>query len=183
MFDAVVSCIPACTFFPGETRLKAITKELNRQGLSQNNYYNADGVVFDTDSGLELCLLETSGPFGLVDASRETTDQIKAAYGLLSMLHTIAYEFVHANSQLLYQLKICFIHAHQNQIRLWSFGLVGEQLYVLSRVDSATVPTSYCSTFKNDFMRLSNIFWRIKVCESRLCHLHLGKAAHFFLVI
>ncbi|KAG1466769.1 hypothetical protein G6F56_004626 [Rhizopus delemar] len=68
-FDAVVSATPSCTFFPGETRLQAINKELERLEMSTKSYYNADGVILDSDTGLELCLLETSGPFGLIDVS------------------------------------------------------------------------------------------------------------------
>jgi hypothetical protein len=78
----VTMVIPCCQFIPGETRLKAITQELKRQGLSTLNYYNADGVILDKEFDVELVLLETSGPFGLNDINRETTDHIKAAYGL-----------------------------------------------------------------------------------------------------
>ncbi|RCH99712.1 hypothetical protein CU098_006846, partial [Rhizopus stolonifer] len=70
-FDAVVSATPSCTFFPGETRLQAINKELERLEMSTKSYYNADGVILDSDTGLELCLLETSGPFGLIDFKAE----------------------------------------------------------------------------------------------------------------
>ncbi|KAI8885697.1 hypothetical protein K501DRAFT_179329, partial [Backusella circina FSU 941] len=89
-FDAVVSATPSCTFFPGETRLQAINKKLVILA-------NERELIINTE--LELCLLETSGPFGLIDISRETTDQVKAAYGLLAMLHTIAHQFVHADIQ------------------------------------------------------------------------------------
>lgn len=99
------------------------------------------------------------------------------------MLHTVACEFVHVDIQLFQNLKIRFIHAHQNQIKLWSFGLVGKRLYVMSsRVESATVPTLYSDSYKDDFMKLTNLFWKIKVCETRLNHVYLGESTHFFLV-
>ncbi|KAK4518517.1 uncharacterized protein ATC70_008735 [Mucor velutinosus] len=161
--DAVVSAIPSCVFIPGETRLQAIYKELERQNMSTKSYYNADGIISDSDSGLELCLLETSGPFGLINVSRETTDQVKAAYGLLSMLHTIAHQFVHADIQTFQKLKICFLHAAQDRIRLWTFCLLDKELYVLNRVDSAVLPVSHSEDFQNQFMHVTNLFWKLKM--------------------
>lgn len=168
VFDAVVSCLPHCVFYPGETRLQAINNELLRLGLSTKSYYNADGIVLDNASGFELCLLETSGPYGLMDEGRETTDHIKAAYGLLSMLHTVAHKFIHADIEVFKKLKVCFVHAHQNQVRLWTFSLVGRHLYALTRVDSAIIPTCYSDTFKDDFKHFSHLFWRIKVCDTEI---------------
>lgn len=162
-FDAVVSANTSCTFIPGETRLQAINNEFKRLDMTTKSYYNADGIILDNDTGLELCLLETSGPFGLINVSRETTDQVKAAYGLLAMLHTIAHQFVHADIQVFKKLKICFIHAAQDRIRLWSFCLIDKELYVLNRVDSAVVPTSNSDRFKADFMHLANLCWKLKV--------------------
>lgn len=137
--------------------------------MSTNCYYNADGIIVDNNTGLELCLLETSGPFGLVDVSRETTDHVKAAYGLLSMLHTIAHQFIYADINVYQKLKICFVHAAQDRIRLWSFCLVSEELYILNRVDSAVLPTSHSNSdkFKADFKDLTNIFWRLKVRKTK----------------
>ncbi|GAN08002.1 hypothetical protein MAM1_0185c07507 [Mucor ambiguus] len=143
--------------------LQAINNELLRLGLSTKSYYNADGIVLDNASGFELCLLETSGPYGLMDEGRETTDHIKAAYGLLSMLHTVAHKFIHADIEVFKKLKVCFVHAHQNQVRLWTFSLVGRHLYALTRVDSAIIPTCYSDTFKDDFKHFSHLFWRIKM--------------------
>lgn len=82
---------------------------------------------------------------------------MKAACGLLSMLHTIAHQFVHANIQVYQKLKICFVHAAQDRIRLWSFYLIDKELYVLNRVDSAVLPTSNSDQFKAEFMRLVEI--------------------------
>lgn len=142
-------------------------KDLERLEMSTKSYYNADGVIMDDDTGLKLCLLETSGPFGLIDVSRETTDQVKAAYGLLSMLHTIAHQFVHADIQVYQKLKICFVHAAQDRVILWSFCLIDKKLYLLNRVDSAVLPTSHSDQFKTEFMRFANLFWKLKVCKTQ----------------
>ncbi|CAO3637420.1 unnamed protein product [Mucor hiemalis] len=161
--DAVVFATPSCTFIPGEVRLQAIHKELERLEMSTKSFYNADGIIIDNDTGLELCLLETSGPFGLVNLSRETNDNVKAAYGLLSMLHTVAYKYIHCDIQLFKKLNIFFVHAAQDRVRLWSFCLIEKELYVLNRVDTAILPTGYSGEFKDEFKHLVNLFWMLKV--------------------
>lgn len=46
-FDAVVFATPSCIVFPGETRLQAINKDLERLKMSME-------VILDNDTGLEL---------------------------------------------------------------------------------------------------------------------------------
>lgn len=166
-FDAVVSATLSCTFFPGETRLQAINKELERLKISAKSYYNADGVILDNNTGSGLCLLETSDPFGLIDISRETTDQVKASYGLLSMIRTIAHQFVYCDIKVYHKLKICFVHAAKDRIWLWSFCLIDKELYILNIVDSTVLPTSNSDQFKAEFMRLANFFWKLKVRKTQ----------------
>lgn len=91
LIDAVKMVTSCCKFIPGETRLQAINFELRRQGLSLSSFYNADAILLDKELDLELAILETSGPFGLKDVKRETTNHIKAAYKLLVILHGVAY--------------------------------------------------------------------------------------------
>ncbi|KAI8369068.1 hypothetical protein BD560DRAFT_490071 [Blakeslea trispora] len=66
------------------------------------------GILIDKSRDMELVLLETTGPFGLKDITCETTDYVKAAYGLMTVL---------------YRLKVYFVHAAGEKIRLWFFGL------------------------------------------------------------
>ncbi|KAI9481164.1 MAG: hypothetical protein EXX96DRAFT_634988, partial [Benjaminiella poitrasii] len=80
--DSVAMIIPSCKFIPSEARLQAITQELKWYSLLILTYYNADGIIVNQEYGIERVLLETSGPFGLHDITRETTDHIKAAYGI-----------------------------------------------------------------------------------------------------
>ncbi|KAI8092363.1 uncharacterized protein B0P05DRAFT_583618 [Gilbertella persicaria] len=159
--DVVVDALPQCEFMPGEVRLQAIKDELERQDLSTASYYNADGIIYDLISGVELMLLETSGPFGNNDIKRETKDYVKAAYGLLAMLHKIAHKYVYADIDIFKQLKVCFVHAANNKIRLWAFCLVSKQLYILNRIDSSVLPTD-SSNAENDLKGMTNLFWKLK---------------------
>ncbi|CAO3627515.1 unnamed protein product [Mucor hiemalis] len=152
---------PYCKFIPGETRVQAINFELKRRGLSLSHYYNADGILLDKEFDLELVILETTGPFGLKDITRETNDHIKAAYGLLAMLHKIAYCYEYADADIFKKLKVYFIHAADERIRFWSFGLVSEQLYIFDRVGSAVLPMDHVGT-KKEFMDITNMMWELK---------------------
>lgn len=87
---------PSCQSFPGEVRLQAVKHELKHQHLSMSNFYNADGIIMDKDSGLELAFLETLWSFSSNDTTREIADHIKATYGLLVMLHAIVYKHIHS---------------------------------------------------------------------------------------
>lgn len=161
-FDTIKLVTPYCKFIPGETRLQAIKSELKRRDLSLSSYYNADGILLDKTYDLELAILETTGPFGLKDTARETTDHVKAAYGLLAMIHKTAYSYIYADVYFFLKFKVYFIHAARKKIRLWSFGLVNKELYVLNRIQSAVLPTSNVES-KKKVEDITNMMWELKV--------------------
>lgn len=162
MLDVVAKSLKGHQFVPGEVRLDAIKNELARRGLSLSSYYNADGLIIDDEYNVELVLLETSGPFGACNDNKETTDHIKAAYGLLAMLHTIAYRYNYADIELFKKLKISFIHAAGNKIRLWTLNLATSQLYILNRKRSCKVPIIN-KNCRNKFMAVVNMMWELQV--------------------
>lgn len=160
--DTVKRVTPYCKFIPGETRLQAIKFELERQGLLLSNYYNADGILIDKSCDMELALLETTGPFGLKDITRETTDHVKAAYGLMAILHKVAYSYIYADADIFLKLKVYFIHPAGEKIRLWFFGLVSRELYVIYRIRSTVLPANYVDS-KEEFEGITNMMWELKV--------------------
>ncbi|KAI7904174.1 uncharacterized protein BX663DRAFT_559893 [Cokeromyces recurvatus] len=152
---------PYCKFIPGETRVQAINFELKRRGLSLSHYYNADGILLDKDFDLELVILETTGPFGLKDITRETTDHIKAAYGLLAMSHKIAYCYEYADANIFNKLKVYFIHAADERIRF-----------------RAVLPIDHTGT-KKKFMDITNMMWELKTSIDHSHELlHENKRSH-----
>lgn len=159
--DIVADCLPSSEFLPGEARLQAITNELIRQELSTKSYYNADGIIIDLNSSTELCLLEVSGPFLNDNTQKITTDLVKAAYGLLAMLHTVAHDYVYADLNIFKKFKVVFIHAANEKVRLWTLSLVSDKLYVLSRITSSILPTDP-STAENGMRCMTNLFWQAK---------------------
>ncbi|KAI7892675.1 uncharacterized protein EV154DRAFT_187061 [Mucor mucedo] len=124
--DTIKLVTPYCKFIPGETRLQAIKFELERRRLSTSSFYNADGVLIDNSSGMELALLETTGPFGLKNIPRETTDHAKAVYGLMAMLHNIAYTYIYADADIFLRLRVSLfmLPVKNTSLVLWNLTML-----------------------------------------------------------
>lgn len=103
-------------------------------------------------------------PFGLKDIKRETTDHVKGAYGLLAMIHKVAYSFIYADDDIFFRFKVYFIHATGKKKKsvFGSFGLVSEKLYVFSRIRRAKLPASHID-FRKKFKDITNMMWELKV--------------------
>lgn len=151
MLDAVSNQLPNHEFTPGEVRLQSINQELERQGLSKSSYYNADGIINDTQFDCELALLETSGPYGLDDKNRETKDYLKAAYGLLAMLHSVAHKYYYADIKIFKKFKVCFVQAANKKIRC----------------ESAIVPIDN-TCCEEDLRKLINTMWSLQVSAKKM---------------
>lgn len=162
LFDVVVKFLPNCICIPGEVRLQAVRCELVRRGLSLSNFYNADGIIKYSKLNLELVLLETSGPFNKCSSNKKNTDHIKAAYGLLAMLNSIAYKYCYADVDLFKKLKVYFVHAAGDKVRLWSLNLATAKIYVLNRQRSSQVPVQSYGC-KENVMAIVNMMWELKV--------------------
>jgi hypothetical protein len=167
LLDAVSNQLPNHEFIPGEIRLQSINQELERQGFSKSSYYNADGIIKDTQFDCELALLETSGPYGLDDKNRETKDYLKATYGLLAMLHSVAHKFHYADINIFKEFKVCFVQAANKKIRVWTFSLCDSKLYVIYRCDSAIVPIDNTCCEEN-LRKLMNTMWSLKVSTKKV---------------
>lgn len=72
--------------------------------------YNADGTVYINNSGLEILLLEASGPYGTRDKGRHVFDHIKGAFGCYSMLTKILSTYRNAEASLMEDIRVIFIH-------------------------------------------------------------------------
>lgn len=70
--------------------------------------------------------------------TKKTIDHIKAAYGIIAMLHSIADRFNFADVELFKKFKVVFFRAADKKIRLWTMNLVSTKVYVLNRVNSAS---------------------------------------------
>jgi hypothetical protein len=88
------------TFVPGEYTLDSSSEE-----------YKADGVVFG-HNGFELCLLETSGHYGLKDGPRFAYDHVKGAFGSLTMLNKVITKYYHATKETALKSRVPYIHSH-----------------------------------------------------------------------
>lgn len=89
-------------FKVGETLLKA---------MDGPKKYNADGTVYLKQAGIEILILEASGPYGTRDRSRHVFDHVKAAFGCFSMLKAILKRYPNADPSLLEEVRVLFLHA------------------------------------------------------------------------
>ncbi|GAN09074.1 hypothetical protein MAM1_0242c08596 [Mucor ambiguus] len=148
LIHAVTKAIDGATFNPGEYYLRAISCEFARRKISNNQHYKADGCISVKvkDIKHELVLLEVSGPFKLENEGRFTKDHVKAGYGLVAMLNQIAYQYEYASFDVLTGVRIYFVHAKSNKLRLWSFEMASPGIYVLNLLDSQTLPDDFASS-------------------------------------
>ncbi|KAF7725434.1 hypothetical protein EC973_009608 [Apophysomyces ossiformis] len=157
--DAVANCINEVRFYPGEIFLSAFPSS-----TSGSTTYKADGVLMGS-SGIELVLLETSGPFGNQDKTRHARDHVKAAFGLTAMLKDIARRFPWGKFETFQKLKVYFVHARGEHINLWGLEMVSPSVFVLERLEKAQVPR-----YRLDaglLLGLCDLFWKVKVGVSR----------------
>ncbi|KAI7873838.1 uncharacterized protein EV154DRAFT_400801, partial [Mucor mucedo] len=75
-------------FLLGEKKLEAVSQELKLMN-DNRHFYNADGIILNLKSKIEIAILETTGPFHQQNDPKETQGYIKAGYGLVAMLHVI----------------------------------------------------------------------------------------------
>ncbi|KAI8369681.1 hypothetical protein BD560DRAFT_329950 [Blakeslea trispora] len=129
-------------FTPGEEQLNAMTQQLIITGLKVDNRekYNADGIIRLRELyDLEILLLETSGCFQNKDERKISFDNAKGMLALLAMMKTVADKFSYASVALFQKLKLYFIQASDEHIRLWSIQYVSNGIYSFNREDKVTI--------------------------------------------
>ncbi|KAI7891137.1 uncharacterized protein EV154DRAFT_420881, partial [Mucor mucedo] len=68
----------------------------------------------------EVLLSEGSSSFDENNKGRTSSDHYKAMFGSLIMLRTIARKYIYTRFHSFKNLKVHFIHIHNNAIRHWS---------------------------------------------------------------
>ena len=97
MLNALSKCVNNMVFLPGETRLKAVTSELELLLIDHVHFYNADTTIALRKPNIEIVFLETTGKLNVKDKPKEARDYVKAGYGLVSLLHTIGHLYKYAD--------------------------------------------------------------------------------------
>ncbi|SAM09639.1 hypothetical protein [Absidia glauca] len=147
-----------CGFRVGETHLDA-TESL----VSSAGGYLADGKMFLKQSGLELLLLETSGPLGTRDKPRHVKDHIKGAYGCFAMLMAILKKYPYADKELMKDLRVLFIHsgATSNHLRLWVMKpRLDGNVVTFERMMKTSITTD--SDDGQTTLQVIRFFWKVK---------------------
>ncbi|ORY97066.1 hypothetical protein BCR42DRAFT_430472 [Absidia repens] len=154
-----------CDFVPGETYLKAMTKQLESVGkhLDDRFQYKADGVfrLFNDRKQLEIMLLETSNAFECRDKGKISFDHHKGVFGTVAMLKTIADYYSYATTDQFAKIKVFFIQAAGDQLHLWSLCYKENGIYDLWRETYLTIRPSFDD--RADLLQeLLQFFWNMK---------------------
>ncbi|KAL0578588.1 hypothetical protein ABG067_008716, partial [Albugo candida] len=83
-------------------------------------------------------------------------------YGLLAMLNNMAYNYCYADLELFRTLKVYFVHAAGDKIRIWSLSLATAKVYILNRQRSSKVPT-LAEDSEESITSTVNMMWELKV--------------------
>lgn len=89
---------------------------------STDEPYNADAVVKFED--IEVCLLETSGHYGLSDKGRFGYGHAKGAFSAISMIRHAYKKYPYATITVAQALRVFFMHAKEKKLNLWSLEFV-----------------------------------------------------------
>lgn len=147
MLDTIATTVNNLKFHCGEYRLQSVDKELVRRRIC-SQHYKTDGCISTSidDTPIELVVLKVSGPYKIDDQSIFITDHIKADYGLIAMFNEFAYLYKYASFGIFTTVRLFFIHAKKNRLRLWSFEMPTSGLYVRNLLSSVIIPDNYASS-------------------------------------
>lgn len=87
---------------------------------TSDEMFKADGVV--KINNIEICLLETSGPYGIQDRSRFGKDHVKGSLGALTFLRNILKKFYCASESTMKQLNLS-VPSRKNLATLVNSGI------------------------------------------------------------
>lgn len=82
----------------------------------------------------------------MLATTKKNFDHIKAAYGVPAMFHTTAYRRNCADIELFKKLKVPFVHAAGDKIRLWTLNLATSEFPILNHQQSFRVPVAHKSS-------------------------------------
>ncbi|KAI9258720.1 hypothetical protein EDC94DRAFT_521452, partial [Helicostylum pulchrum] len=123
-------------FISGEEELKAMTVQLKKTGqkVDYRRIYKADGVIrVQKMKYLEILLVETAGSFAKKDDRKLGFDNAKGMFALLAMLKTIADQYFYGTVETFQKIKLYFLQASNDNIRLWSMEYFQNGMYYFVR--------------------------------------------------
>ncbi|CAO3601294.1 unnamed protein product [Absidia cylindrospora] len=157
--------VVVCDFRVGETLLDAMDT-FSSLSVKTADHYLADGKIYLKNNGLELLLLEASGPFGKKNVPKHVSDHIKGAYGCYAMLMAILDKYKYADKHLMEDLRVLFVHAGSNgrsgtYLRLWVMKpCMGGNTLSFERLAKARLTTD--AGDNNTVLELIHFFWKVK---------------------
>ncbi|GAN09414.1 hypothetical protein MAM1_0266d08941 [Mucor ambiguus] len=129
-------------FTPGEEPLRAMVEQLTMINLKVDNRksYKADGVIRSSKmNDLEVLLIETAGSFQSKDEYKISFDNIKGMFALLAMAKSIADYFSHASVETFGKLKLYYVQASDEYLRLWPIQYISNGICKYNREDKLKI--------------------------------------------
>ncbi|KAI8876608.1 hypothetical protein K501DRAFT_300343, partial [Backusella circina FSU 941] len=161
ILNSLSKSIQKTKFSLGEKRLEAVSQELKLILNDNRHFYNADGIISNTDSEIEIAILETTGPLLQQNDPKETQDYIKAGYGLVAMLHVIGRKFHYGEFEIFKKIGSFFVQATPTKIRIWRAFMPASKAYVINCIGSVEVPTE-SKTSEEKLRKLIDLFWFLR---------------------
>ncbi|KAI8059692.1 hypothetical protein BDF21DRAFT_390190 [Thamnidium elegans] len=161
ILNSLSKSIQKTKFSLGEKRLEAVSQELKLIHNDNRHFYNADGIISNIESEIEIAILETTGPLLQQNDPKETQDYIKAGYGLVAMLHVIGRKFHYGDFEIFKKIGSFFVQATPTKIRIWRAFMPASKVYVISCIGSVEVPTE-SKTSEEKLRKLIDLFWFLR---------------------
>lgn len=160
-------------FTPGEEPLQAMIEQLTIMDskVDKRKTYNADGVIrLHELYDLEILLLETAGSFQSKDERKISFDNIKGMFALFAMMKTVADRFDYASVELFKKLKLYFVQASDEYLRLWSIQYISNGTYKFNGEDKIVVVEDR-SHVEQMLPSLLDFFYLVKTSLAKTCGL------------
>jgi hypothetical protein len=112
--------------------------------VDNKSLYNADALIhYSRHNNLEVLLHETGYEYGNVDKTKYAMDNLKAMFGLLSMIKIAADTYRHATRTTFLGLKLYFVQAYNLKLYLWSLILGPSDDFIMLLEDKVLVPYKF----------------------------------------
>ncbi|RUS26068.1 hypothetical protein BC938DRAFT_471272 [Jimgerdemannia flammicorona] len=133
---------------------------------------------------MELLFLETTGHYRLADQLRKGWDHVKEMHGCLAILGQITHLFAHGSVDDFMNIKVVFLHAHDNELHLWTLELskmikILEKLKVshMTNVLVMSLKSKKSQMYLSDFMKPVSVVPNKKTDLTKVASINPGSSS------
>ncbi|KAI7851613.1 hypothetical protein BDC45DRAFT_445268 [Circinella umbellata] len=149
----------------GETKIKSaqlIDNDVLDDGERRSSSTNVDGKITLSATGLELCIIEVSGPPEVKDYTHFINDRRKLAVNMKKAFRFIIYKNKFGTKQMLKRMTIYGLQFYEHKLYIYSLKMPQWGLYVFQQEKELHMPVEP-ATAKTDVPHMIKVFWQLKV--------------------